>query len=108
MPDRDPIDGAVIHRIDQGNGGRIKAGDIVDRPLIKRTAQGDEAGVRKSNIAVCDEADNGVHRDILHGYGSKGDCQLEANVFERRFDLIKWECVRDVLPVTATQGENKP
>jgi hypothetical protein len=48
-------------------------------------------------------AQGAVHQDILHGYGSKGDCQLEARVFERRFDLIKWECVRDVLAVTATQ-----
>ena len=53
-------------------------------------------------------AQGAVHQDILHGYGSKGDCQLEAKVFERRFDLIKWECVRDVLPVLATQGGNKP
>jgi hypothetical protein len=36
-----------------------------------------------------------LHRDILHGYGSKGDCQVEARAFERRFDLIDWECVRD-------------
>jgi hypothetical protein len=36
-----------------------------------------------------------VHRDALHGYGSKGDCQVEARAFERRFDLINWECVRD-------------
>jgi hypothetical protein len=36
-----------------------------------------------------------VHRDVLHGYGSKGDCQVEARAFERRFDLIDWECVRD-------------
>ena len=50
-------------------------------------------------------AQGAVHQNVLHGYGSKGDCQLEAKVFERRFDLIKWECVRDVLlPVTATQG----
>jgi hypothetical protein len=42
-------------------------------------------------------AQGAVHRDILHGYGSKGDCQLEAKVFERRLDLIKWECVRDVI-----------
>jgi hypothetical protein len=53
-------------------------------------------------------AHGAVHRDILDGYGSKGDCQLEARVFERRFDLIKWECVRDVLPVMAAHGENKP
>ena len=51
-------------------------------------------------------AHGAVHRDTLHGYGSNGDCQLEAKVFERRFDLIKWECVRDVLPVTATQGRD--
>ncbi len=43
-------------------------------------------------------AQGAVHQDILHGYGSNGDCQLEAKVFERRLDLIKWECVRDVLP----------
>jgi hypothetical protein len=49
-------------------------------------------------------AQGAVHQDILHGYGSKGDCQLEAKVFERRLDLIKWECVRDVLPVMATRG----
>jgi hypothetical protein len=36
-----------------------------------------------------------LHRDVLHGYGSKGDCQLEARAFERRFDLINWECVPD-------------
>jgi hypothetical protein len=36
-----------------------------------------------------------VHRDVLHGYGSKGDCQSEARAFERRFDLINWQCVRD-------------
>jgi hypothetical protein len=51
-------------------------------------------------------AHGAVHRDILHGYGSKGDCQLEAKVFEHRLDLIKWECVRDVLPVTATPGRD--
>ena len=33
--------------------------------------------------------------EVLHGYGSKGDCQVEARAFERRFDLIDWECVRD-------------
>ena len=36
-----------------------------------------------------------VHRDILHGYGSKTDCQLEAKAFVRRVDLINWECVRE-------------
>jgi hypothetical protein len=40
-------------------------------------------------------AQGAVHQDILRGYGSKDDCQLEAKVFERRLDLIKWECVRD-------------
>ena len=40
-------------------------------------------------------AHGAVHRDVLHGYGSKGDCQVEARAFERRFDLINWECVRD-------------
>ncbi len=40
-------------------------------------------------------AHGAVHRDALHGYGSKGDCQVEARAFERRFDLINWECVRD-------------
>jgi hypothetical protein len=40
-------------------------------------------------------AHGAVHRDILHGYGSKGDCQLEAKAFGRRFDLISWECVQD-------------
>ncbi len=49
-------------------------------------------------------AQGAVHQDILHGYGSKGNCQLEAKIFECRFDSIMWECVRDVLPVTATQG----
>jgi hypothetical protein len=33
-------------------------------------------------------AHGAVHRDILHGYGSKGDCELEAKAFGRRFDLI--------------------
>lgn len=52
-------------------------------------------------------AQGAVHQDILHGYSSKGDCQLEAKIFERRLDLIKWECVRDVLPVTVTQGRDR-
>jgi hypothetical protein len=51
-------------------------------------------------------AQGAIHQDILHGYGSKGDCQLEAKVFESRLDLIKWECVRDVLPVMVTQGRD--
>jgi len=40
-------------------------------------------------------AHGAVHRDILHGYGSKGDCELEAKAFGRRFCLINWECARD-------------
>ena len=40
-------------------------------------------------------AQGAVHQDIPHGYRSKGDCQMEAKVFERRLDLIKWERVRD-------------
>jgi len=40
-------------------------------------------------------AHGNVHRNVLHGYGSHGDCQLDAKAFERRIDLIKWECVRD-------------
>jgi hypothetical protein len=46
-------------------------------------------------------AQGAVHQDILHGYGSKGDCQLEAKVFQRRLDLIKWECVRDESALSA-------
>jgi len=40
-------------------------------------------------------AHGAVHRDILHGYSSKGDCELEAKAFGRPFDLINWEGVRD-------------
>ena len=58
----------------------------------------------RAMIFLIDTAHGAVHQDIPHGYGSKGDCQLEAKIFERRFDLIMWECVRDVLPATATQG----
>jgi hypothetical protein len=36
-----------------------------------------------------------VHRNVLHGYASKGDCLVEARAFDRRFDFINWECVRD-------------
>ena len=46
-------------------------------------------------------AHGAVHRDVLHGYGSKGDCQVEARAFERRFDLISWECVRDESALSA-------
>jgi len=46
-------------------------------------------------VFVIYTAPGAVHRDILHGYGSKGDCELEAKAFGRRFDLINWECVRD-------------
>jgi hypothetical protein len=40
-------------------------------------------------------AHGAIHRNVLHGYGSKGDCLVEARAFERGFDLINWECIRD-------------
>jgi len=43
-------------------------------------------------------AHGAVHRDVLHGYGSKGDCQVEARAFERRFDLINWNAFETRAP----------